>query len=268
MIKIEFAKGWAEQFESVGLRKFEDFFDYSAGRTINRNEKRDVVVMELSFGPQRKEFFMKRFLNPHLKDILFTFSNFGSVCSQAMCECKNVNILLKNGVRTYRPVCWGEQKILGVERRSFFITEKLEGECFIDFLGRKWPWLERCEKEKVISELACFVRGIHDAGIGLPDLYVWHLFIKEKKNNDMNTEYEFAIIDLHRMRTNAGASQRIRDLGALDFSMLDTYFDEEIRGLFLNCYMPETVVSKKDVFWRTVKKRSSVLAGRRKRPCY
>jgi hypothetical protein len=268
MIKIEFAKGWAEQFESVGLRKFEDFFDYSAGRTINHNEKRDVVVMELSFGPQRKEFFMKRFFNPHLKDILFTFRNFGSVCSQAMCEWKNANILLKNGVRTYRPICCGEQKILGIERRSFFITAKLEGECFTDFLGRKWAWLDRCEKEKIISELASFVRGIHDAGIGLPDLYVWHLFIREKKGDDTNTEYEFAIIDLHRMRINAGPAQCVRDLGALDFSMLDTYFDNELRRFFLDSYMPEKVVSEKDVFWRNVKKRSSVLFGRRKRPCY
>lgn len=268
MVKIEFAEGWAEQFEGVGLRLFEDFFDYSAGRTINRNERRDVVAMELSFGSQRKEFFMKRFLNPHLKDILFTFSNFGRICSQAMCEWMNANTLLKNGVQTYRPICYGEQKILGFERRSFVITEKLEGECFTDFLARRWAGLERCEKEKIITELAGLVRRIHDAGINLPDLYVWHLFIKEKKNGDMNTEYEFAVIDLHRMRINAGRAQRIRDLGALDFSMLDTYFDDEIRCMFLNSYMPEAAKTEKDDFWRSVKKRSSVLAGRRKRPCY
>jgi hypothetical protein len=268
MVKIEFAEGWAEQFEGVGLRSFEDFFDYSAGRTINRNEKRDVTVMELSFGPQRKAFFMKRFLNPHLKDILFTFRNFGSVCSQAVCEWKNAGILLENGVQTYRPVCYGEQKILGVERRSFFITEKLKGECFTDFLARRWAGLERCEKEKIITELAGFVRRIHNAGVGLPDLYVWHLFIKQKKDNGTDSEYEFAVIDLHRMRINAGPAQRIRDLGALDFSMLDTYFDDEIRCMFLNSYLPEAPRSEKDDFWRSVKKRSSVLAGRRKRPRY
>lgn len=268
MVKIEFAQGWAEQFDKVGLKSFEDFFDYSAGRTINRNEKRDVTAMELSFGTERKEFFMKRFSNPHLKDILFTFRNFGSVCSQAMCEWKNANILLENGVQTYRPVCCGEQKVLGLERRSFFVTEKLNGECFTDFLGRRWTWFERCEKEKIMWEMAGLVRQIHDAGISLPDLYVWHLFINEKKDEGTDTDYEFAVIDLHRMRINAGRAQQIKDLGALDFSMLDTYFDDELRRFFLDSYMSGARSSAKESFWRSVKKRSSVLSGRRRRPSY
>ena len=211
---------------------------------------------------------MKRFFNPHLKDILFTFRNFGNVYSQAMCEWKNANILLENSVGTYRPICYGEQKVLGLERKSFFVTEKLNGECFTDFLGRRWAWLERCEKEKITCEMAAFVRRIHDTAISLPDLYVWHLFIEEKTNESADSSYEFAVIDLHRMRINAGRAQRIRDLGALDFSMLDTYFDDELRRFFLDSYMSGATGSAKESFWRSVKKRSSVLSGRRRRPSY
>lgn len=268
MINIEFAECWEEQFDSVGLKSFDDFFDYSAGRTINRNEKRDVTAMEFSFGPRRKEFFMKRFFHPHLKDVLFTLRNFGSICSQAMCEWKNANILLENGVGTYKPVCFGEKKALGLEQRSFFITEKVSGECFTDFLGRRWAWLQRHEKEEVLCEMAGFVHRIHEARISLPDLYVWHLFIQEKQDQDKNKGYEFAVIDLHRMRISAGRSHRIRDLGALDFSMLETYFDEELRRLFMHSYMSGMTDSAQESFWRNVKRRSSVLAGRRKRPSY
>ena len=67
MVKIEFAQDWAKQFEGAGLGSFEDFFDYKSGRTINNNQKRDVVLMELSLGSGRREFFMKRFFNPHFK---------------------------------------------------------------------------------------------------------------------------------------------------------------------------------------------------------
>ena len=268
MIKIDFAEGWEGQFDSVGLKSFDDFFDYSAGRTINRNEKRDVTEMELSFGPDRKTFFMKRFFNPHLKDVLFTLCNFGSVCSQAMCEWRNAHLLLENSVQTYHPICCGEQKILGLEQRSFFVTEKLSGECFTDFLGRRWAWLERCAKERVMCEMAAFIRRIHDAGVSLPDLYVWHLFITEKKNEAKDTKYEFAVIDLHRMRIKAGWAQWIRDLGALDFSMLETYFDDELRHFFLDSYLPGATRQAKEGFWRSVKKRSSVLTGRRRRPSY
>ena len=139
--------------------------------------------MELELEGGHKEFFMKRFFNPHLKDIFFTFRNFGRICSQAMCEWKNADILLGNGVVTYKPLCYGEQKILGVERRSFFVTEKLRGQCFTDFLSRRWAGLDRIEREKIITGLAVFVRRIHDAGISLPDLYVWHIFITEKKTS-------------------------------------------------------------------------------------
>ena len=185
-----------------------------------------------------------------------------------MCEWKNADILLENDVQTYRPVCYGEWKILGLERKSFLVTEKLNSECFTDFLGRRWPWLERSEKEKIMFALARVVRRIHDAGISLPDLYVWHLFIEEKVSEGANGSYEFAVIDLHRMRINAGAAQQIRDLGALDFSMLDNYFDDELRRFFLDSYMSGATGPKKENFWRSVRKRSSVLSARRRRPSY
>jgi hypothetical protein len=103
--------------------------------------------------------------------MFFSISNFGRFCSQAACEWKNTNILLKNGIETYRPVCYGEQTRLGVERKSFFVTEEIQDRCLSDFIADNWSKLTGRQKEKIIVSLAKLIRRIHDAGISLPHDY-------------------------------------------------------------------------------------------------
>ena len=264
MVKIEFAKDYSAFFEEFGMSCFEDFFDYSDGEKVNENKKRNVFMFALGEGENRREFFMKRFHDPHFKDILFTFSNFGRICSQAACEWQDANILLANGIETYRPVCYGEETRFGLEKRSFFITEKLGSRCLTDFVGEEWSKLETDEKVRIMAAIGKFVRKIHDARISMPDLYVWHLFVSVEAGG-----YEFAIIDLHRMRINCrGNSEKIRNLGAFDYSMLQEYFDDGLREAFLDAYMGSDFKGNRVSFCRRVKSRSAVLAGRRHKPKY
>ncbi|NLH16700.1 MAG: hypothetical protein GX455_08980, partial [Phycisphaerae bacterium] len=116
--RVVFAEGWEERFADWGLRSFEDFFDYDGGLQVNRNDKRNVVEMRLGTGDKQEIFFRKRFFSPHWKDVFFTLRNFGAICSQAACEWKNAHALLDIGVETYRPVCYGEETVFGIERRS------------------------------------------------------------------------------------------------------------------------------------------------------
>ena len=209
MRTVQFAKNSSAIFEKAGLESFEDFFNYSEGVTINKNQKRDVVTFSLDDDDRRRHFFMKRFFNPHYKDILLTFRNFGRLCSQAACEWQNANTLLQSGIATYKPVCCGEETRLRLERKSFLITEKLPGCCLTDYIGDNWSTLGRDKKEKLTASLGRFVRKIHDARISMPDLYVWHIFMESEENR-----YDFAVIDLHRMSANArGNRRRIRNLG-------------------------------------------------------
>ena len=120
MERVVFEKKWACYFDHQGLRDFDDFFEYHQGDMVNQNTKRNVVVMTLSDGKSEKTFFMKRFFNPHLKDMLFTLRNFGKFCSQGELEWRNAHILLDNGIETYHPVCFGFRSICGIERQSFF----------------------------------------------------------------------------------------------------------------------------------------------------
>ena len=115
----------------------------------------------------------------------------------------------------------------------FFVTEELQSQCLTDFIRQNWPGFERHQKEKVVTGLATFIRKIHALNISLPDLYVWHIFITEKAGG----QYCYAVIDLHRMSRNViSRSKKIKNLGRLHRSMLDSYFDEELKQLFVESY--------------------------------
>ena len=232
--KIVFVDTWQSVFAGWELKSFDDFFDYSDGERINKNNKRDVSILTFGDGPERKVFFIKRFYNPHYKDILATRLNFGRFLSQASCEWENANLLLENGIETYRPVCFGERMRCGLERRSLFLTEKIQGCCLTEFVVHNWPHMTQQKKEKIIVSQEQAVRRMHDAEISLPDLYVWHIFIKQSSNPD---EWEFAFIDLHRMKHNVtDRNRQLPDLGRLDHSMLDEFFDGTMRRLFIESY--------------------------------
>ena len=266
MVKVVFAGAWHKFFAKFGLESFDDFFDYSQGRTINRNSRRDVSKLSFGESDDRKIFFFKRFFSPHFKDIIFAWRSFGRATSQAAVEWHNANMLFDNGIETYRPVCYGEQIKFGLERKSFFITEKLPGTALTDFVSKKWAQLGRQQKEKIIISLGKLVRRIHEAQISLPDLYLWHIFIKENLNSQ---QYDFAVIDLHRMGHHVSSQKRLlKNLGKLDHSMLDKYFDRRLRKLLIESYAGNKQPDEITGLIRQVKKLSGAVSANRKTKTY
>jgi len=231
--RVVFANSWSTFFAEFQLESFDDFFEKLPARTIEVNKKRNVTTFSLGPNSHEKKFFMKRFSHPHLKDMLFSFRNIGRPCSQARYEWENTRLLLDNGIETYRPVCFGEKITFGIENSSFFVTEELQSQCLTDFVRENWPGFDRQKKEKIITGLAAFIRKIHALNISLPDLYVWHIYITQKASG----QYDYAVIDLHRMSRNV-ASKRLKtkNLGRMLHSMLDNYFDEELKQLFVKSY--------------------------------
>lgn len=233
MQKVIFANSFEPFFAELGLKSFDDFFNYSGGQTVNKNNKRDVQRLTFQSEGQTRIFYIKRFHKPHIKDILFTLAAFGKICSQAECEFRNANLLLQNGIDTYKPACFGWRTVCGIERGSFFVTEQLKSQNFTDFLAENAQQLTDDEKQKIITSIARTVRKVHDAAISLPDLYVWHLFVSRDENN----RYNFAVIDLHRMRHNVkNRNELLKNLGRLHHSMTDKYFDNRLRRLLIESY--------------------------------
>jgi len=258
--RVVFADSWKGKFQELGLESFDDFFNYSKGEIINKNKRRDV--RRISFGSEtgRGIFFLKRFHRPYLKDIIFASYNAGHRCSQSAYESENANLLFSKGIDTYRPVCTGEQFLCGIERNSFLLTEKVRSQEFKDFVAQKWNQLDEQAKKDIIVELGRFIRKIHKAGISLPDLYVWHFFIKQNSCGN----WQFTVIDLHRMGRNiTDKNKLIQNLGRLDHSMLDEYFDDAIRTLLVEAYAEDSRGEDIDSLNKKVRRFSAAVSTKR-----
>lgn len=266
MERIFFADGWRDFFAEHGFRSFNDFFSYKGGRGIHTGGKRSVHRLTLGKADKGKVIYIKRFNYPHFKEIVGSWIRFGRPMSQAAVEWENTNYLLDRGIGTYRAVCFGERMILGIERKSFIVSKEVEGPCLTEFLGERWSGLGKEQKEELMRGLGRFVRRIHKAGINFPDLYVWHIFVQEGKTDG---EYDFSIIDLYRMEQNVkDRDKQVRNLGRLEYSMLDKYFDEGLRHLFLESYAGDEWPGGIDGLASDVKRYSKKILGRRNQKQY
>ncbi len=262
MEKVHLNEDYRDAFGSAGLRSFDDFFDYQDCRIVNSNKKRNVLKFTLDHQGQKKHFFMKRFYSPYIKDMLFTSLNFGYICSQARGEWNNANILLDNDIDTYHPACYGERIVCGIEKRSFFVTEAIDGQCLTDYVSANWASISRNEKENIIAAIGRLARKIHGSKISMPDLYLWHFFMKEDISG--KGDHRFAVIDLHRMSINAGADARYRNLAAFIFSLSGKYFDDSLKKLFLDAYMGDDFPNDPGELVEKVNKRTAVITARRR----
>lgn len=265
MQKVIFVDSWSAFFAESGLKSFDDFFEHPAAETIGTNTRRSVTAFSLGADSQKKTFFMKRFFRPHFKDMLFTRRNLGESCSQGRYEWENARLLLDGGIDTYRPVCYGENTMWGLETKSFVVTEELQAKCLTDFVRQEWQGLQRQQKEKIMTELAAFVRRIHALNISLPDLYVCHIYLTENTDGG----YDFTVIDLHRMSRNVtNKNRKIKNLGRLHNNMLDSYFDEKLKRLFIESYAANDPDSDVTALVNQVERYSNAVSTKRRQKQY
>jgi hypothetical protein len=260
MEKIYFADNWQQILAKNGLKSFNDCYHKDNKVYVNRNHRRNVSLIRLKTDNGEKKFYLKRFRHSHLKDILFTFLNTGKFMSQAAYEWSNIKLLAKHNIGVPTCVCYGEEIRLGLERKSFLITEELPMQCFAQFITNNWQSLAQNEKEKIVTSLAKTIKKIHKIGISLPDLYVWHIYIEKKENGD----YHFAFLDFNRMKRNAyGQNERIENLGRLHYSMKENYFDKSLRLLFLETYAEKMKAKDLQALIRRVKRYSKKYKARK-----
>jgi len=85
-----------------------------------------------------------------------------------------------------------------------------------------------------VVEMAKLARRLHDVNVSLPDLYVWHIFIR---HDPTTGGYALSVIDLHRMIPKARtASERFKSLARLHWSMSSHYFDDDLKDLLISAY--------------------------------
>jgi len=268
MERINYANLWQPFFEEAGLRTFDDFFQRFEGTPINKNTKRSVVMRTFERAGGTKILFMKRFFNPHFKDMLFAVRNWGGLCSQGQLEWNSANYLLEHGISTYRPACFGHRTVAGIERQSFFITEQLAGQCLMDVIHDHWRNLNGDEQNRLLRELALWIQKIHQLGISLPDLYVYHLFVDKGQEGRFN----FAVIDLHRMSVGIPqrrmAACRVENLARLIFSMREEYFTAAHKQTLLRTSLNDLPDGQVDKMHEAIFRRCEQIGKRRRPPVY
>lgn len=230
MDKVVFADSWKQYFNSFGLRSFGDFYNYQDALHVNRNERRNVQRFTLENEKGAKTFYIKRFHNPHLKDVLAAAINFGWGTTQGHVEWKNARYLLKNGFGAYVPVCYGESG----QSNSFVVTIELDAVCLQKYVIEKWRGLSRELQDKIIIAAAKMIRRVHNLDISLPDLFIWHFFVQP---NSIEGEIKLSVIDLHRMRKAVKSTKsKIKELSTFYWSMSEDYFDAEHKKLLVSTY--------------------------------
>lgn len=260
MDKVVFAESWERYFADLGLRAFDDFYDYPETITVNQNGKRNVVRLALGGEGGGEIFFMKRFHDPHLKDILAARHGLVRLGSQAAVEWRNARRLLKNSIGTYQPVCMGERTRWGLEKASFFLTRKLDAVCLLDLVVESWQGLDRNRQEKIIVAIANLARTLHGLGISLPDLQIWHLYLHADDSSD---DTRLSVIDLHRMtQGNPSKKRRAKDLGRVLWSMLPEYFDKDHRQLLLDTYLANHDGAHRQTLRRNIERYEATLNRR------
>lgn len=265
MQRVVFADSWSRFFAEFDVGTFDDFFERLGAGAKGGNSRRNVVAFSLGADSQKKNFFIKRFFRPHFKDVIFARRNIGESCSQGRYESESARFLLDNGVESYRPVCYGEEKTWGIETKSFVVTEELRSACLSDFVREKWHTLERRQQEKIVAGMGTFVRRIHALNVSLPDLYIYHIYITEIAGG----EYEFAVIDLHRMSRNVtNKNQKLENLGRLHHSMLDDYFDDELKQLLVRSYAGGTWEGDVTALVTRIEKLSDAVSAKRRKKAY
>lgn len=262
MEKVIFEDEYKSLFNQNGLNTVDDFFEFKGGKIINQNSHRNVTVFDFDHNGQKERFFMKRFFTPHFKDMLAAFLNFRKICSQAEVEWSNAKKLIDIGIPTYQPVCYGVDMAGPIEKRSLFITKELAGSCMTDYVAENWKNFDETQKKTLLTEMAHVAVKAHNAGLSLPDLYIWHYWVMKDAPN-----YELGKIDLHMTKHRAPASQQMKDLGALHHSMIDDYFTNDEKEFLLDEYF-KISGRNKDKLYKKIIARSEKISGRRRKPVY
>src|SRR5436309_9627333 len=165
--------------------------------------RRDIQRITLSDGTR---LYLKRVWHAHRKDGLRSLLTRGQVWSISREEYENCRAL---GIAAVTPVAYGEECGSFWEKFSFIITEEARGEQTVEQFLRECHDTDK--RQRVFDALARFIRQLHNAGFGLPDLFTRHIFV------DTETEPpQFCLIDVARL--GQGRPRRARDLVALNIT--------------------------------------------------
>ncbi|MFQ5429837.1 MAG: lipopolysaccharide kinase InaA family protein [Phycisphaerae bacterium] len=228
--------------QAAGIGGFNDVFHYSDGDALNKpglSPHRERVRMEVgASGGRTRVFYLKRYLRPPMREQLRRIAEVGLKHGSGWREMHFIKRLTLLGIPTLRAVAFG-QKMRGViEKKSFAITEAIDGQSLERVAeaaarnpGAAPAWTQRRE---IIRQLAFITRRLHENRLYHRDLYLCHVFLA----NNTDGAVVLRLIDLARMieKPRNPDRWRIKDLAALDYSAPASVVTRADRVRFLYDY--------------------------------
>jgi tRNA A-37 threonylcarbamoyl transferase component Bud32 len=230
--------------EAVGIRCFEDVFTFGAGESRGKlglppfRERIRISARDGTGGT--KAFFLKRYNRPPLSEQLRRIRESRAQRSTAWRELHFLRHLAELGIPVAKAAAFGEEMHGRRERRSFLITQEING-ISLEKLAAQTPadgrrsiaWSDRRE---IIRQLALLTLRLHDHGLFHRDFYLCHLFLTRNADGAIVLH----VIDLARMIEQPRFRRRwqIKDLAALDYSAPRPLVTRADRLRFLYHYLP------------------------------
>ena len=201
-------------------REPQELLERMDGKVYRELEARRTFRFELN----GKGFFAKVHGGIGWGEIIENLLRFRLPVLGARNEWLALNKLQEIGIDTMIPVGFGETGKNPATRRSFLVTEELEGMITLEDFCETWKENppETALKFAIIRKLANISRKMHNNGMNHRDYYLCHFMLPEKAAPDPDN-LRFYMIDLHRAQIRPGLPDRwrLKDLSGLYFSAMD-----------------------------------------------
>jgi len=252
---------YQQTFADMGLTSIEAIFSFEGGQTLSKKELSHYRTrIRFETDSPSAVLFLKRYDRPPLLTQLRNWLTQRRRISFGHCDCKTAEKLLKTGINTPKTIAKGQQWDRLFERRSFSVTEKINGQSLEKKLPECFENVRTSENRKLkktfIEQLARFIRKFHETGYRHRDLYFSHIFYNSGK---------FYLIDLARVFKPVLLTDRFRvkDIAQLYYSAPAGSFYSTDRIRFYHCYTGRDKLTLKDkIFIGRIKRKAKKMARR------
>ena len=261
MVKHLFIQpGFEKMLRQLELDSFPGVKEFRGHLIKNHRFRRDITRFDnpVPTPVGTAIFYLKRNLKPYFKHSVRSWFQHGEVRSAAREEWENNQIFQQSGFGVVPLVAWGEEIQPAGERFSFLITGAAQGESLPEFVFRE---KDPATRALVFRALAEEIAAMHSTGLGMPDLFSRHVFIRWD-----GSQPRFQFIDLARIRRVPVIpwEERAEDLAALYTSTPEVAVSREERRTFLEWYCREIGAGERDALARMIRRRSDYLLGKEK----
>lgn len=257
--RVESSELWWKYFGDVQVQ---DVLRFSVREIASSKQGRSVGKIESENAHGPLVVFLKRHYRlPWWQRVL---SLFVSDQSSAMQEWRNLCWAQSVGLCVPEPLAAGEQIGPGLRLQSFLAVRELTNMLPLHrAIPLAWQTLPREKfeiwKGKLLRELACVVRQLHQAQRFHKDLYLCHFYISaEDLRSDADLHRRLYLIDLHRMRHHRWLTTRwrVKDLAQLAFSMSVPGLEPADWQVFFRAYLDRDTLlpADKRLMWRVWRK--------------